>query len=163
MGTAAVKAAEAWFEAAARHRVAVVLPTATDPQRWGREDVATVARALDSLRARRPIDPTRVAFAGRGPGGAFAWIAAERLGAAVRGVALLDAALPRQAEIEPTEPGRSRWVLFAKSLTGAPAKLDADQRALESNGYQVGLVPEVLGDVPPAEELCRWVEALGVL
>lgn len=163
VGTAAVKAAEAWFEAAARHRVAVVLPTATDPQRWGREDVATVARALDSLRARRPIDPTRVAFAGRGPGGAFAWIAAERLGAAVRGVALLDAALPRQAEIEPTEPGRSRWVLFAKSLTGAPAKLDADQRALESNGYQVGLVPEVLGDVPPAEELCRWVEALGVL
>lgn len=162
-GAAATQAATPWLEAAARHRVAVVLPRAADPQRWGRADVASVARGLDSLRAKRSVDPTRIAVAGRGPGGAFAWVVAEALGPAVRGVALLDAALPRQAVIEPTEPGRSRWVLFARSLTAAPAKADADQRALDANGYQVGLLPEVLGDAPPAEDLCRWVEALGLL
>ena len=82
---------------------------------------------------------------------------------AVRGVALLDAALPRQAVIEPTEPGRSRWVLFAVPLTGGPPKVDADRATLDDNGYQVGVLPEVLGDEPPAEELCRWVESLGLL
>jgi len=162
-GAAATHAAAPWLDAAARHRVAVVLPSAADPQRWGREDVAAVARALDSLRSRRPIDRTRIAVAGRGPGGAFAWVVAEALGPAVRGAALLDAALPRQAVIEPTEPGRSRWVLFARSLATPPAKADADQRTLEANGYQVGLLPEVLGDDPPAENLCRWVESLGLL
>jgi len=160
---AATQAAAPWLEAAARHRVAVVIPSSADPQRWGRTDVAAVARALDSLRSRRPVDRTRVAVAGRGPGGAFAWLVAEALGPAVRGVALLDAALPRQAAIEPTEPGRSRWVLFARSLAAAPAKADADQRTLEEEGYQVGLLPDVLGDVPPADDLCRWVEALGLL
>ena len=162
-GPAATKTAEPWLDAAARHRVAVVLPTAADPQRWGREDIATVARALDSLRSRRPVDASRVAVAGRGPGGAFAWLVADALGPAIRGVALLDAALPRQAVIEPTEPGRSRWVLFAASLAGPTAKLDTDRAALDAQGYQVGLLPEVLGDSPPTDDLCRWVEALGLM
>jgi hypothetical protein len=65
--------------------------------------------------------------------------------------------------IEPTEPGRSRWVLFAVPLTGGPPKVDADRATLDDNGYQVGVLPEVLGDEPPAEELCRWVESLGLL
>ena len=162
-GAAGSKAADPWLEAAARHRIAIVLPTAADPQRWGRDDVRAVARALDSLRARRPVDASRIAVAGRGPGGAFAWLVAEALGPAVRGVALLDAGLPRQAVIEPTEPGRSRWVLFAVPLTGGPSKVDADKATLDANGYQVGVLPDVLGDAPPAEELCRWVESLGLL
>lgn len=162
-GAAGSKEADPWLEAAARHRIAIVLPTAADPQRWGRDDVRAVARALDSLRARRPVDASRIAVAGRGPGGAFAWLVAEALGPAVRGVALLDAGLPRQAVIEPTEPGRSRWVLFAVPLTGGPPKVDADKATLDANGYQVGVLPDVLGDAPPAEELCRWVESLGLL
>lgn len=162
-GEAGSRAADPWREVAARHRVAVVLPTAADPQRWGRDDIRAVARALDSLRTRRPVDASRIAVAGRGPGGTFAWLVAEALGPAVRGVALLDAALPRQAVIEPSEPGRSRWVLFAVPLTGGPPKVDADRAALGDNGYQVGLLPDVLGDGPPAEALCRWVESLGLL
>ncbi|MEI6239827.1 MAG: trypsin-like peptidase domain-containing protein [Planctomycetia bacterium] len=162
-GPAGAKAADPWLEAAARHRIAVVLPTAADPQRWGRDDIRGVARALDSLRSRRPVDASRIAVAGRGPGGSFVWLVAEALGPAVRGVALLDAALPRQAVIEPTEPGRSRWVMFAVPLAGGPPKVDADRTVLDDNGYQVGLLPDVLGDDPPAEELCRWVEAIGVL
>ncbi len=154
---------DVWKLAAARHGIAVILPASTDPERWGRDDIAAVARALDSLRSRRPIDPARVAFAGRGAGAAFAWMAAEALGPAVRGVALLDAGLPRQATIEPTEPGRSRWVLFGRSAADSPPKIDADRKRLEDNGFPVGMLPEVLGDAPPADTLCRWVEALGVL
>lgn len=162
-GPAATEAVQPWLEAAARHRIAVVLPTAADPQRWSREDIAGVARALDSLRSRRPVDATRVATAGRGPGAAFAWLVADALGPGVRGVALIDSGLPRQAVIEPNEPGRSRWVLFGAALTATAAKIDADRAALDAKGYQVGLLPDVLGDAVPADELCRWVEALGVM
>lgn len=160
---AAKREAERWRGAATRYGVAVVLPQSSDPQRWGREDIATLARTLDGLRLRRAIDPSRIAFAGSGPGGAFAWLAAEALGPAVRGVALLDATLPRQATISPTEPGRSRSVLFG-SLPGAPVnRIDDDRRRLEAAGYPVGLLPDLAGDGLPTETLCSWVEALGVL
>lgn len=155
--------AEPWLAAAAQHNVAVILPGADDPQRWSRMDIAALARSLESLRTRRPIDPARVAVAGRGAGGAFAWLVADALGPAVRGVALLDSALPRQATIEANEPGRSRWVLFGQSAAQSLPKLAADRKRLEDNGFPVGMLPEMLGETPPAADLCGWVEALGVL
>lgn len=155
--------AEPWKAAVARHRVAVILPAAEDPQRWARGDIAAVARAIDSLASRRPIDRSRVAFAGRGAGGGFAFVAAEALGPAARGVALLDSALPRQATIEPAEPGRSRWVLFGQSADQALPRLAADRQRLTDNGFPVGMLGEMLGDAVPAESLCAWVECLGVL
>ncbi|RLS29775.1 MAG: PDZ domain-containing protein [Planctomycetota bacterium] len=155
--------AERWKAAATRYGVAVVLPSSGDPQRWGREDIQSLARALDTLRQRRPIDASRIAFAGSGAGGAFAWLAADALGPAVRGVALLDATLPRQATIQPTEPGRSRAVLFGTVPGGPVAKVDADRRKLEEAGYPVGLLPELVGDGLPVETLCSWVESLGLL
>lgn len=163
LDASASRAAERWKQAATRYGVAVVLPRSSDPQRWGREDIRALARALDGLRLRRPIDPTRVAFAGSGPGGAFAWLAAEALGPTVRGVALLDATLPRQATVEPTEPGRSRVVLFGASPGVDVSREEADRRRLEAAGYPVGLLPELSGDAVPTETLAAWVEALGVL
>jgi len=160
---AARRAAARWKAAATRYGVAVVLPVSADPQRWSREDVQTLARSLDGLRLRRPIDPARVAFAGSGPGGAFAWLAAESLGPAVRGVALLDAILPRQATVEPTEPGRSRVVLFGSLPGAAVERVDADVRRLDAAGFPTGILPELVGDALPVETLCAWVESLGVL
>lgn len=160
---ASKREAERWRGAATRYGVAVVLPQSSDPQRWGREDIATLARTLDGLRLRRAIDPSRIAFAGSGAGGAFAWLAAEALGPAVRGVALLDTTLPRQATISPTEPGRSRSVLFGSLPGAAVNRIDDDRRRLEAAGYPVGLLPDLVGDGLPTETLCSWVESLGVL
>ncbi len=152
-----------WKAAATRYGVAVILPRSNDPQRWGREDMGNVARAIESLRSKRPIDPSRVAVAGGGAGGGFAWLAAEAIGPAVRGVAILDAALPRQATVEPAEPGGSRSVLFGRSNSQPLAKLEADRKRLEEAGYPVGLLPDLVGDSIPTEILCSWVESLGVL
>jgi pimeloyl-ACP methyl ester carboxylesterase len=142
--------------------VAVLVPSSADPQRWGREDIAAVARGLEALRGTRALDPSRVALAGSGAGGAFAWLAAERLGPGVRGVALVGAVIPRQATIEPAEPGRSRAVLFGGTVPD-PAVRDADRQRLATAGYPVGTLPVTDGAGPPAEMLCSWIEALGVL
>jgi hypothetical protein len=157
--------ATAWKAAAARHGVAVILPGSADPQRWGREDIGTIRRGLATLASKRAIDPNRIAIAGRGAGGAFAWLVADALGPTARGVALVDAALPRQATIEPVEPGRWKWVLFGAANGEANAnagRVDADRRRLEGAGNSVGTLGDG-GATVPAADLCAWVEALGVL
>ena len=158
----------AWKAAAARHGVAVILPGSADPQRWGREDIGGIKRALATLSAKRAIDPARIAVAGRGAGAAFAWLVAESLGPVVRGVALIDSTLPRQAAVEPAEPGRSRWVLFGTAADAAAAaqlspRVEADRRRLESSGFAAGTLPMTPGAPVPAATLAAWVEALGLL
>jgi serine protease Do len=158
----------AWKAAAARHGVAVILPGSADPQRWGREDIGGIQRALATLSTKRAIDPARIAVAGRGAGAAFAWLVAESLGPVVRGVALIDSTLPRQAAVEPAEPGRSRWVLFGTAADAAAAaqlspRVEADRRRLESSGFAAGTLPMTPGAAVPAATLAAWVEALGLL
>jgi hypothetical protein len=156
-----------WKAAAARHGVAVILPGSVDPQRWGREDIGGIKRALATLAAKQAIDPARIAVVGRGAGGAFAWLVAESLGPAVRGVALIDSALPRQATIEPAEPGRSRWVLFGTAANDGAAdvspRMEADRRRLDEAGSAAGTLPMGQGGRVPAATLAAWVESLGLL
>jgi acetyl esterase/lipase len=148
--------------------VAVILPGSTDPQRWGREDIPGIKRAVATLAAKRAIDPARIAVAGRGAGGAFAWLVAESLGPAARGVALIEATLPRQAAVEPAEPGRSRWVLFGNAVNDKAAaqlapRITSDRRRLEEAGFATGTLPLDQAAGTPAAALAAWVEALGLL
>ena len=155
--------AAAWKAVAARHGIAVILPGSGDPRHWSRDDIPDVSRALASLQTRRQIDPTRIAVAGSGPGAAFAWLVAERMEGLVGGVALVDSGLPRQARIDPAEPGRSCWVLLGPGADGAgQARLAADRRRLEEAGLTVGTLPGA-GAVTPADLLGRWVSLLGLL
>lgn len=153
--------AAAWMQAANRYGVAVILPAPSDPQRWSRADIAGVARAIDSLRSRRSIDGSRIVVAGSGAGGAFAWLVAEALGPAVRGVALLDTPLPRQAKVEPAEPGRPRWILFGPGKEPRP-RVDADRRRLVEAGHAVGTLPPRPVDSVPTETLAAFTEAVGL-
>jgi len=167
-GPVAESQAAEWKAAAARHGVAVILPGSTDPQRWGREDIAGIKRAVATLAAKRAIDPARIAVAGRGAGGAFAWLVAESLGPVARGVALIDSSLPRQATVEPSEPGRSRWVLFGSSAEATaaaplPARVEVDRRRLDEAGFAAGTLPVEQGGQLPTAVLAAWVEALGLL
>lgn len=160
----------AWRDAVVRYRVAVVLLGSTEATRWSRADLDRVGRSLEVLRTRRPLDPTRIAFVGRGAGGAFAWLAADRFSTAVRGVALIDAALPRRATIAEASPDRFRWVLFGTdspaTATPDPAaarRQAADRERLSKAGITVGDLPAGDSDAARAASLCRWVETLGVL
>jgi pimeloyl-ACP methyl ester carboxylesterase len=151
-----------WKAAAAGAGVAVILPGSSDPRQWSRDDIPAVVRALQSLDARRRIDPARVAVAGSGAGGGFAWLLAERLGSACRGVAVIDAALPRRVTVEPVEPGTARWILLGG---GGPlaARIEQDRDRLEKAGYPVGTLAVEPDAGPPAAVLCRWVSLLGLL
>lgn len=167
-GKVAEAEAAAWKAAAARHGIAVILPGSGAADAWSRGDIATVTRALASLHARKPLDPARIAVAGRGAGAAFAWLVAERLGSGVGGVALIDAALPRRATVVPAAPGAARWILLGPGRDEATRqRVEADRGRLAKAGHAVGIVPaEAVAEetaVPPADLLCRWVSLLGLL
>ncbi|MFM8735716.1 MAG: PDZ domain-containing protein [Pirellulales bacterium] len=154
--------AVAWKAAVAATGVAVILPGSADRRQWSRADIPAVLRGLQSLNAKRPVDPTRVAVAGRGAGGAFAWLVADRLGAACRGVAVADAVLPRGVDVPPAEPGAARWVLLGGGEPVA-ARIADDRARLMRAGHDVGSLPSGEDRGPPADLLCRWASLLGLL
>jgi len=167
-GKVAEAEAAAWKAAATRHGIAVILPGSGAADTWSRGDIATVTRALASLHARKPLDPTRIAIAGRGAGAAFAWLVAERLGSGVGGVALIDAALPRRATVMPAAPAAARWILLGPgSDAETRRRVEADRERLVKAGHPAGILPSEpdAGEtaLPPAELLCRWVSVLGLL
>lgn len=161
-GRATEAEAEPWRAAAGRHGVAVVIPGSAEPDRWTRGDIPAIDRALAALKSRTRLDRSRVAFAGRGAGGGFAWMAAERVRAQVRGVAILDTGLPRQATIRPAEPGTGLWVLLGQGRGDLERLVADDRRRLEAAGITVGTLT-VQGDAPPTEALANWVTLLGLL
>lgn len=152
-----------WKTAVARTGVAVLLPGSLDPQRWSPADITAIGRAVLAVEARRPIDRERIAVAGARAGGTFAWLVAERFGPQARGVALIDAPLPRRATIEPVDPLRWKWVLFGGGAGGElEPRIAADRRRLEEAGYPVGGIAATDAD-PPIDLLCRWAVMLGLL
>ena len=161
-GRAVEAEAEPWRVAAGRHGVAVVIAGSGEPDRWSRGDMVAVERAIAALQSRTAIDRSRIAFAGRGAGGAFAWLAAERIQTPVRGVAAWDSGLPRQASVRPAEPGASPWVLLGQGRGDLARQIEGDRRRLEAAGITVGTLP-VNADALPAEDLCSWVNLLGLL
>jgi len=155
--------AAAWKAAAARHGITVILPSSRQADAWSGSDIVTVSRLLAAVHGRRGIDPTRVAIAGSGAGAAFAWLTAERLGAAVQGVGMVGAALPRRATVEPATAGLARWVLLGPGGDEAQRqRVVADRRRLRQAGHAAGVFAEN-GEEPPADLLCRWVATLGML
>lgn len=157
-------AATVWKAAAAATGVAVILPGSRDRRAWSRDDVATVVRAIESLHARRRIDATRVGVAGRGAGGGFAWILAERLSATCGGVAVLDAPLPAGIAIPDAEPGTARWLLLGGSADESAARRRGlDRERLLEAGHAVGTLPDAAAGGPPTGILCRWAALLGLL
>jgi serine protease Do len=156
--------ADAWREASGRRDVAVILPGSLDDRRWTAADVPGIQRAILTLGRLRPIDSARVAVAGRGPGGGFAWLVAERLAPLCRGVAILGAPLPRQATIAPADPAAVRWLLFSATTDESLARtIAADRRRLEQAGRPAGMLPPLADEASAADALAAWVGLLGLL
>lgn len=159
--------AEPWRAAAGRYNMAVVLPGSGAADRWSRDDLPGLARAMETLRSRQAIDPTRVACSGQAAGAAFAWLTAETFAGRIRGVALLDGSIPRRSEVPPVTPERPLSVLFARPVNGWTSEDASRQRQDEARLKKAfvphATLPEPFGPVVPADDLCRWAGAVGML
>jgi len=112
------------------------------------------------------IDPSRLAFAGRGAGGTLAWLGGDAFKGRVEGVALLGATIPRRTELQRPSADRPLQVLFARPSSDDAveiARYDADSRRLDEAGILHARLPQPLGEADPVDDLCRWVDLLGLL
>lgn len=159
-GTVDESDAAVWKAAAATTGVIVLLPGSSTPREWKQDDVDTVIRGLQAVAGDRAVDPARVAVAGQGAGGGFAWLVAAALGDACAGVAAGDADMPTRVSFDEAQPGDGKWFLFGDER--AAAAHDARGR-LERAGHAVGTLPVAAGAGPPAAVLCRWASLLGLL
>lgn len=166
-GAATEADAQAWRMAAARYGMAVVLPGSSEADRWSRDDLPALARAMETLRNRASVDPARVACSGEAAGATFAWLIAETFAGRVRGVALIDGSIPRRSEVPQADPGRPLSVLFARPAEGwQPADASRqrqDEQRLDEALVPHATLPEPFGPVLPTDDLCRWAGAVGVL
>lgn len=166
-GTIDERSAEPWLRPAADHEIAVVILEATDGSQWGSADVRSVAKALEILAARRAIDATRVAIAGLEGGAEAAWNIGASLAAVTRGIAVLEGHLPRRPTIPEPDPARPLSVLLsdfgpARGDVEAGRRAAADRQRLTDSAVPWGSL-ETRRAEWPAEEICRWVESLGLL
>lgn len=82
------------FESFCSGRDAIVLvPQSVDPEKWLPDDASVIAKALERLEQRVPLDRNRVAIAGKGPGGEMALLTAFSNRNTFQGVAVIDAEL----------------------------------------------------------------------
>jgi serine protease Do len=166
-GAATEVDAAAWRAAASRYGIAVVIPGSAEADRWSRDDLAAVARALETLRSRVPIDSTRIVCSGEAAGAAFAWLAAETFAGRVRGVALIGGSIPRRSEVPLADPGRPLSVLFGWPALGWTAedasRQQQDQQRLDQALVPNAMLPQPYGPVLPSDDICRWASAVGVL
>lgn len=158
--------AEPWLVPAASHGVAVVLLRAADGE-WGRADIRAAAKALEILAARRAVDASRVAVAGLGTGAEAAWTIGEALAGVTRGIAVLEGHLPRRGTIPAADPARPLSVLLSefgpdRGDVEAGRRAASDRRRLSEGAIPWGAIGTRRGEWP-VEELCRWVESLGIL
>jgi len=144
-----------------------VLPGSGETDRWSRDDLPGLARALQTLRSRGTVDPSRIACSGEAAGATFAWLAAETFAGRIRGVALIDGSIPRRSEVPQAEPGRPLSVLFGHPAEGwAPedaSRQRQDEARLDEALVPHATLPEPFGPVLPTDDLCRWAGAVGIL
>lgn len=166
-GAVAEADAEPWRVAAGRYGMAVVLPSSAEADRWSRDDLPGLARAMETLRSRGTVDPSRIACSGEAAGAAFAWLAAETFAGRIRGVALMDGSIPRRSEVPQASPDRPLSVLFARPASGwtpeDASRQRQDETRLDEARVPHATLPEPFGPVLPADDLCRWAAAVGLL
>ena len=156
---------EQWKVICDQHDLIFVAPRSTDPSRWNRTDTEYLRKLLDSIAATYTVDRTRVVVHGQEAGGAMAYTVAWRNRELVRGVAVVNAPLPRKRSAPPNDPVHRLAIYSAKDAqAGSVARIDSGVSKLMEARYPVTVVN--LSDetrylnADELADLARWIDAL---
>ena len=154
-----------WQAIAEQHALLVVAPIASDKKRWKKSEVAVVRKLIGRVENRFNIDPLRRITFGIQAGGAMAISFAFSERELVRGLAILDASIPRGIRTGVNDP-LDRLELFFLGMKDSPryARMELLGRTLKKRNFPVHSRSI---DGPPADasadqlqELAVWIDAL---
>lgn len=143
----------------------LVVPRAADPNRWLPAETAVVRKLLDDVLARYHVDRARIVAGGYGAGGALAALTAFSHRSLVRGLVIVDTALPGRLQAPANDPIERLSVLASIAEKSEAAERLTDQAAgLRQMKYPVIIRPR-MGEPRPLDEaeraeLVRWIDTL---
>jgi serine protease Do len=154
-----------WKSLCDRYGFMLLAPKAGDKEGWRPADARAARRFLDELLKTYPADPARVAVHGHEDGGVLSFVMGFANVELVRGVAVVDAPLPRQLQPPDTDPSNRLAIYVARSagVESAPA-IEAGIKRLREQKY-----PLTLKDIADKgrnlngeelDELVRWFDTL---
>ncbi len=156
---------EQWKVFCDQHDLIFVAPKSTDPSRWQRTDTEYLRKLLDSVAATYTVDRSRVVVHGQEAGGAMAYTIAWRNRELIRGVAVVNAPLPRKRSVPPNDPVHRLAVYSAKGAQAVSlTRIDLGVSKLREARYPVTVVN--LSDethylnADELADLARWIDAL---
>ena len=93
-----------WKTACETHDLILLIPEPRSQDRWHRDEIEFVRKALNQLVRSHTIDRNRIVAAGQGSGGSMAHLITLASGGAVRAVVAINAPLPLGAKIPSNNP-----------------------------------------------------------
>ena len=154
-----------WQKLCERWNLILLAPHSKDPAKWAAGDAAFIRKALDRIVGQYAVDKTRVVVHGHEGGGAMAWLLALTQRDLVRGVAVVDAALPARATIPDNEPAERLAVYVGFGARSKFAtRIRENVKELRENKFPVTVVD--LGELGrylrerELDDLCRWIDTL---
>ncbi|MEE3371619.1 MAG: PDZ domain-containing protein [Planctomycetota bacterium] len=144
-----------------RHLI-LLMPQAANQKRWLPTEVDYVRKAIDEIRKAYRIDDTRIVVHGYQAGGVLAYMLAFSQRDLIRGVAAVDAAIPRRLNLPANAP-LQRLAIYAASEDESPraSRAAVTLQRLRDLQYPVttrqtkGYLSEMQID-----ELVRWIDTL---
>jgi serine protease Do len=156
---------EAWRDLCAAHDFILLAPQAGSETGWRPTELEYLRKALDQLSVSYSTDPHRIVVAGQQIGGAMAYLLAFAERDVVRGVAVVDAALPTRVQVPDNEPLRRLFVfttLAEKSRIASGVEQGVEQ--LRELGFPVTVFrsgsSSTIWNAEKRDELARWLDTL---
>ena len=154
-----------WQEYCDRHDLILVAPQATDTAAWQRTDVEYLSRVLMTVVDKYTVDRSRIVVHGHQAGGAMAYRLALRNREVVRGVAVVDAPLPRLRQA-PTNNPTNRIAFYSARANKSRFAQRIDRGVKQLRDARFPVMTRDLGDevrylnADEISELARWIDTL---
>ena len=154
--------AATWREVSQQHDLIVVVPEPARADAWQPTEVEFVRKAIDEVVGAYNIGENRIVVGGHQAGGTFAAIVGIANIEVVRGIAMVDAAVPSRASIPASDPvQRTAYYVATASQSKLKDSISAGIKRLRDNKLPVsqaklGQQPRRLND-DERQELARWV------
>jgi serine protease Do len=159
-----------WKKACADARLILIAPKPQQANEWQPAEVQFARRVFDEVAKSHQVDTGRVAVYGAEAGGAMAYLMAIASRDVVRGVAVVDAALPAAITLPETNPVERLLVWSAQIEVAGPAAvsqlraINAGVARLEKLRYPTYVMRHTGGarelDEKSFESLVRWFDSL---
>jgi hypothetical protein len=154
-----------WSPLCDAQQLILIAPQSQDPQRWLETEVDFVRQTIDRVRGEHPVDPTRIAVFGSRSAGSMAYLVAFRLPELVRGLAVVDAAMPLRTRPPETDPVRPlAWFVVLSRQSPLSDRIRGNVEMLKEMKHNV--IIRELEDGPrdldqtERAELVRWLDTL---